>query len=264
MITRYVYDAAGNLIAEADASNAITRYYVYGAAGLMAMITPTGEIYNYHYNAIGNTIAMTDQSQNMVNKYAYTPFGRIANEEETIQQPFKFVGQHGVMIEPDGFYYMRARYYDPQIQRFISEDPIGFAGGDVNLYAYVQNNPIMFVDPSGLRWFGGGDDGWSLGRPGTIIPPGGTVGAALEAYGPAMETMSNIHDPLVGALVPELGDGKVATALEKAVDFAVNIPTMPVAYATAVVYETANSVAGAVTGIYNFLTGGTGGGCDNK
>jgi RHS repeat-associated protein len=53
------------------------------------------------------------------------------------------------MTEPNGFYYMRARYYDPDVGRFISEDPIGFKGGDVNLYAYVQNNPVNFVDPSG-------------------------------------------------------------------------------------------------------------------
>jgi len=48
-------------------------------------------------------------------------------------------------------YYMRARYYDPVIGRFISEDPIGFEGGDVNLYAYVGNNPMNFVDPEGLE-----------------------------------------------------------------------------------------------------------------
>ena len=49
-----------------------------------------------------------------------------------------------------GLYYYRARYYSPTIQRFISEDPIGFYGGDVNFYAYVGNNPVKFVDPSGL------------------------------------------------------------------------------------------------------------------
>jgi RHS repeat-associated protein len=46
--------------------------------------------------------------------------------------------------------YYRARYYHPGLQRFISEDPIGFAGGDTNLYAYVANNPLLFVDPFGL------------------------------------------------------------------------------------------------------------------
>jgi RHS repeat-associated protein len=54
------------------------------------------------------------------------------------------------MAESNGFYYMRARYYDPAVKRFISEDPLGFDGGDLNLYAYVGNNPVMGVDPLGL------------------------------------------------------------------------------------------------------------------
>lgn len=147
--TKYIYDAAGNLLAEADASNAITRYYVHGQ-GLLAAVTPTDQVYNYHYNAVGSTVAMTDQSQAMVNKYAYDAFGAVANQVEAIPQPFTYVGQFGVMREPNGFYYMRARYYDPSVGRFISEDPIGFAGGDVNVSAYVQNNPIRYVDPYGL------------------------------------------------------------------------------------------------------------------
>jgi RHS repeat-associated protein len=53
------------------------------------------------------------------------------------------------MAEPSGLYYMRARYYDPTVGRFISEDPIGFDGGTVNLYEYVQNNPVNLVDPFG-------------------------------------------------------------------------------------------------------------------
>jgi RHS repeat-associated protein len=87
-----------------------------------------------------------------MNKYAYTPFGTMSsNSVENIAQPFKYVGQFGVMSEPNGFYYMRARYYDANVGRFISEDPIGFDGGDVNLFAYVQNNPINKIDPLGLR-----------------------------------------------------------------------------------------------------------------
>ncbi len=117
------------------------------------MVTPTNQVYCYHFNRVGSTIAITDQSQNMVNQYAYDPFGNILNQTEAIPQPFKFVGQHGVMTEPNGFYYMRARYYDPYVGRFISEDPIGFEGGDVNLYAYVGNNPLNLVDPIGEKVF---------------------------------------------------------------------------------------------------------------
>jgi RHS repeat-associated protein len=54
------------------------------------------------------------------------------------------------MTEPNGLYYMKARYYDSEVGRFISEDPLGFEGGSLNLYVYAANNPIMFMDPNGL------------------------------------------------------------------------------------------------------------------
>jgi RHS repeat-associated protein len=156
--TRYIYDPAGNVLAEADVNNNVTRIYIYGKA-LLAVVTPSTSqdlVYCYHFNATGSTIAMTDQSQNVVNKYSYDPFGNILNQQEAVPQPFKFVGQYGVMTEKYGsadsdiFYYMRARYYDPKVGRFISEDPTGFDGGDVNLMTYVGNNPVMGIDPSGL------------------------------------------------------------------------------------------------------------------
>jgi RHS repeat-associated protein len=57
------------------------------------------------------------------------------------------------MTEPNGLVYMRARYYDSNVGRFISEDPAGFDGGDVNLMAYVGGNPIMKIDPLGQAGF---------------------------------------------------------------------------------------------------------------
>jgi RHS repeat-associated protein len=151
VVTRYIYDAFGNLLAEADGSNNITRYYIQGA-GLLAAVTSSNTLYCYHFNATGHTMAMTDSAQVVVNKFSYDPYGNITNQSEGINQPFKYVGQFGVITEPNGFYYMRARYYDPQVGRFISEDPIGFDGGDENLYAYVKNNPVMGVDPWGLAY----------------------------------------------------------------------------------------------------------------
>jgi len=60
---------------------------------------------------------------------------------------FQYTGREN---DGTGPYYYRARYYQPTLQRFISEDPLGFRGGDWNLYAYVRNNPVQYRDPLGL------------------------------------------------------------------------------------------------------------------
>ncbi|ANE58082.1 hypothetical protein AYM39_22680 (plasmid) [Methylomonas sp. DH-1] len=148
-VTKYIYDAAGNLLAEANNSNVISKYYIYGK-GLTAMVdAATGQLYVYHFDGTGHTVALTNASQQTVNTYAYDPYGKLMAQTETIAQPFKYAGQVGIQAEGNNLYYMRARYYDANLGRFISEDPIGHNGG-LNLYAYVGGNPIMLVDPTGL------------------------------------------------------------------------------------------------------------------
>ena len=154
--TRYIHDASGNLLAETNAENQVRRYYIYGV-GLLGMITTSdNEIYCYHFDGTGNTIALTDSLKRTVSGYAYDTFGTIVDQTEWLPQPFKFAGQFGVMAEPSGLYYMRARYYDPLVGRFISEDPTGFSGGDVNLYAYARNSAANFVDANGKIAFNAG------------------------------------------------------------------------------------------------------------
>ena len=75
------------------------------------------------------------------------PFGRMKEHGGEVKQPYGFTGRE--WDKETGLYYYRARYYDPKGGRFISKDPIGFAGGDVNLYRYVQNNSINRIDPTG-------------------------------------------------------------------------------------------------------------------
>jgi RHS repeat-associated protein len=94
----------------------------------------------------------------IVNEYAYDEFGNIVGNSETVSNPFKYVGQYGVMDDGNGLYNMRARYYDPQNGRFISEDPIGLAGG-INQFAYVGNAPLNWIDPVGLLGFTTGIEG---------------------------------------------------------------------------------------------------------
>jgi len=82
----------------------------------------------------------------VVQAYVYDDWGKVRNElNANDDNPFKYVGQLGVMYERNDLYYMRARYYDNEIGRFISEDPIWF----INLYPYSLNNPISHMDPSG-------------------------------------------------------------------------------------------------------------------
>lgn len=149
VVTKYIYDAAGNLLAEANASNVISRYYIHGH-GLTAMVdAQSNQLYVYHFDGTGHTVAITNASQQTQNTYAYDPYGKLTAQTETVAQPFKYAGQVGIQAEGNNLYYMRARYYDANLGRFISEDPAGFQGG-LNLYAYVGGNPIMLVDPSGL------------------------------------------------------------------------------------------------------------------
>jgi RHS repeat-associated protein len=175
--TKYFVDPNGVLpqvIAEMDNGGNITSYYVYDGIGLVAKITPGGAKHFYHFDGSGNAIAMTDSSGNMVNKYAYDEFGNLLNSIEAISNPFLYVGQYGVMDDDSGLFYMRARYYDPAVGRFISKDPIGFTGG-LNLYGYANNNPINKLDPLGLTtaWnvtdildsiFIGWQHGWDSGN----------------------------------------------------------------------------------------------------
>ena len=103
----------------------------------------------YHYDGIGSTLNVTDNNGLLVNHYLYEPFGAVAWAQETIPNPFRFVGANGVMDDGNGIHYMRARYYSANLGRFFSEDPLGMSSGDPNLYNYAMNNPLMQIDPSG-------------------------------------------------------------------------------------------------------------------
>ena len=113
----------------------------FDSAGLL-----TGR-FTYHTDHLGSVRFMTDQAGNIANEYDYDSYGRVTGEVETVEQPFGFTGRD--YDEAVNLYQYRARAYDPETGRFIQEDPKGFAGGDLNLYRYVLNNPNNSVDPSG-------------------------------------------------------------------------------------------------------------------
>ncbi|MDA8416700.1 MAG: hypothetical protein M0Z78_06490 [Betaproteobacteria bacterium] len=111
-------------------------------------MTRENEVYFYHADGLGSVVALTDEKQKVVETYAYDSFGNLKDRDNALMQPFTYTGRE--WDKETGLYYYRARYYDPMEGRFVSRDPSGFAGGDVNLYGYVQNNPVNHKDPSGL------------------------------------------------------------------------------------------------------------------
>ena len=139
-----------------------------------------------------------------MNAYAYDDFGQGAtNRVEMVANPFRYVGRYGVMTDGDDLLSMRARYYIPSLGRFTQSDPIGFAGGDLNLYAYVGNNPITRLDPLGLWYVDVNITGGRRGRGGTagvqIGPAGvfGYVGAGV-GNGGGVSVSLNSGDPSSG------------------------------------------------------------------
>ena len=100
-------------------------------------------------DSLGSTAALTDNSGSVSSDFAYTPYGT-TTASGAANTPFQYTGREN--DGATGLYYYRTRYYSPMLNRFIGEDPSGFAAGG-NWYAYVGGNPVSFTDPSGLvRW----------------------------------------------------------------------------------------------------------------
>jgi RHS repeat-associated protein len=89
--------------------------------------------------------------------YTYEPFGRTTVSGTSSTNPFAFTGREEDSTGALSLYHYRARYYSPALQRFLTEDPVGFAGGDANLYGYVGNAPTVATDQLGLKGRRGGD-----------------------------------------------------------------------------------------------------------
>lgn len=126
--------------------------YSSGTAG-----QPLWQLTDHLGTVRGIAQSQSNGTVSVVNRLRYDAFGKPLSQSDATKQPrFGFAGRD---MEPaGGLNYNRHRYYSPDQGRFISQDPIGFAGGDANLYRYVGNKPTMATDPSGLwewsdNWF---------------------------------------------------------------------------------------------------------------
>ena len=132
-----------------------TNYYIYGL-GLVQQISTNGSsgaVSTYQFNIQGSTVALTDSAGNVTDSYAYDSFGVLANSDSFSSQPFRYLGRYGIVDDGTGLLYARARYFSPQLGRFLTKDPLTGKDGDgqsLNRYVYALNNALRFSDPTGL------------------------------------------------------------------------------------------------------------------
>jgi len=162
----------------------------------------------------------------VVTRYNYSPFGRTLALGRDVPQPFRFTGRE--WDAETRLYYYRARYYSPDMRRFISEDPLRFAAGDVNFYAYVDNNPVNFVDPSGLKNRGGGVRSAPNGYAPYYGPGYGTIWDIADWA--ASTKLTSIWIPMQNQIQRDMHDKRLNTEIGDNVDAVALVGLYPLRY----------------------------------
>ncbi len=143
------YDLSGQLIAETDGSGNMIKAYVWLSGQPLAMIASDGSIYYFHNDHLGTPQKLTDSTGALVWSADYLPFGRADVNVATVENNLRFAGQY--YDQETELHYNGYRYYDPKIGRYLRPDPAGIMKGSNHLYAYAQNNPLLIIDPLGLK-----------------------------------------------------------------------------------------------------------------
>jgi RHS repeat-associated protein len=150
-VTRYGYDG-GNVWADLDGSNALVtrRLYLDGPDQVVARIAADGTAAWYLTDRQGSVRDLADGTGAVQEHVDYDGFGNIVTDTNaSFGDRYKYTGRE--LDSATGLQYNRERYYDPVTGRWTSQDPLGFAGGDSNLYRYVGNDTMNLIDPSGLQ-----------------------------------------------------------------------------------------------------------------
>ncbi len=155
--TYFGYDSQGSggyedITAEYDGSGNEQASYTHGpGADEPLAVRRGGSQYSYHHDGLGSVTRMTDGGESTARSYRYDAFGRITSESGSLSNFYAFTSRE--KHPGSSMYYYRARTYDPDVGRFTGRDPAGMVDGP-NVYLYAGNNPVNFVDPSGMHFEG--------------------------------------------------------------------------------------------------------------
>ncbi len=149
---KYLYDG-WDIVEEQDGSGALVARYIrtMNIDEPLARVDSSGNELYYLRDILGSVIALVNSSGDVVTRYNYSPFGDTDVSGVDVDQPFRFTGRE--WDAETGMYHYRLRTLATDMGRFISEDPLRFAAGDVNFYRYVGNDPANWIDPLGLNPF---------------------------------------------------------------------------------------------------------------
>ena len=152
--TGYVYDGA-NFVQEllgTSLSSAVKAQLLTGSTDETYLRIEGGNLNSVLPDANNNTVRLLDAAQAKVVDYSYEAYGATTADAANGNTQQYTGRENDNPGNSQGLYYYRARYYMPGCGRFISEDPMGWAGGQTNRYAYVGGDPVHSVDPSGLQF----------------------------------------------------------------------------------------------------------------
>jgi RHS repeat-associated protein len=189
---RYVHDPIGlvDVAAEYNGSGNLIARYIHGLGLVARQEAGSGTMAYYNFDAIGHTRELTNTTGTILNRYDYSPFGIPLLSQETVSNPFQYVGRFGVMNDGNDLNFMRTRFYESELGRFVSPDLINLAGG-INFYAYCENIPVIYIDPNGLvahnltiptPWGFGVKVTFGWDATNYYFGLGGTVGSGASAY----------------------------------------------------------------------------------